>query len=110
MAFNYGGRQEIVSVIKRLVSQVSQGDRSIEEITDDAVASLLYTYPSPDPDLIIRTGGEMRLSNFLLWQSAYSEFYVTDVLWPDFGERDFERALQDYANRDRRFGQVSAKE
>ncbi len=110
VAFNYGGRQEIVSVIKRLVSQVSQGDRSIEEITDDAVASLLYTYPSPDPDLIIRTGGEMRLSNFLLWQSAYSEFYVTDVLWPDFGERDFERALQDYANRDRRFGQVSAKE
>lgn len=110
VAFNYGGRQEIVSAVKHLAQQVSRGDLSAEDLTEDAIAKLLYTYPTPDPDLIIRTGGEMRLSNFLLWQAAYSELYVTDVLWPDFGERDFERALQEYANRERRFGQVSLKE
>lgn len=110
VAFNYGGRDEIVAVVKQLAYQVSSGELSMDDVTEDAVTKLLYTYPTPDPDLIIRTGGEMRLSNFLLWQAAYSEFYVTDVLWPDFGERDFERALQDYANRERRFGQVLVKE
>lgn len=110
VAFNYGGRQEIVSVVRRLVRQVSQGEVTVDKITEETIESLLYTHPTPDPDLIIRTGGEMRLSNFLLWQAAYSEFYVTDVLWPDFGEDDFDRALQNYATRERRFGQVSAKE
>lgn len=110
IAFNYGGRQELINVMHQLADRVSQGDLSIDEITEEEVASLLYTHPTPEPDLIIRTGGEMRLSNFLLWQAAYAEFYVTDVLWPDFGNDDFERALQSYAARERRFGQVLAKE
>lgn len=110
VAFNYGGRQELVQAAQRLAQQVSQGDISLEDITEESITSLLYTWPTPDPDLIIRTGGELRLSNFLLWQAAYSEFYVTDVLWPDFGERDFEQALQNYSKRERRFGQVSVKE
>jgi len=110
VAFNYGGRQEIVRVVRELGEQLAKGGISAHEVTEETIARLLYTYPTPDPDLIIRTGGEMRLSNFLLWQAAYSEFYVTDVLWPDFGEDDFERALQSYAVRERRFGQVSAKE
>ncbi|HKM43812.1 MAG TPA: isoprenyl transferase [Limnochordia bacterium] len=110
IAFNYGGRQEMLNVVKSLVEQVAQGEITVDDINEKAIASLLYTHPTPDPDLVIRTGGEMRLSNFLLWQAAYSEFYVTDVLWPDFGEDDFERALQTYAGRERRFGQVLTKE
>lgn len=110
IAFNYGGRQEIINVVRQVAEQVSRGELSPSEITEEKIASLLYTHPTPYPDLIIRTGGEMRLSNFLLWQAAYSEFYVTDVLWPDFSEDDFEQALQDYAGRERRFGQVTAKE
>lgn len=110
VAFNYGGRQEILNVVQALVGQVDKGEITVDEITETTISRLLYTHPTPDPDLIIRTGGEMRLSNFLLWQAAYSEFYVTDVLWPDFGEDDFERALQDYSGRERRFGQVLAKE
>ena len=110
VAFNYGGRQEVLNVVKKLVEKVSQGEIAVEEISEKTIGGLLYTHPTPDPDLIIRTGGEMRLSNFLLWQAAYSEFYVTDVLWPDFGEDDFEQALQNYAGRDRRFGQVLVKE
>ncbi len=110
VAFNYGGRQEITKVAQALAGQVSTGAITLADITEEKIDSLLYTYPSPDPDLIIRTGGEIRLSNFLLWQAAYSEFYVTDVLWPDFGEADFEKALEAYANRERRFGQVLAKE
>ncbi|NLL47129.1 MAG: isoprenyl transferase [Firmicutes bacterium] len=110
VAFNYGGRQEILHVVQTLAKQVAQGEIALDAISEQTIANLLYTQPTPDPDLIIRTGGEMRLSNFLLWQAAYSEFYVTDVLWPDFDEDDFERALQDYAGRERRFGQVLAKE
>ena len=97
-------------VAQRLAEQVSRGEIGVEDINEEKIDALLYTYGVPDPDLIIRTGGEMRLSNFLLWQAAYSELYVTDVLWPDFGEVDFAKALQDYAERERRFGQVSAKE
>ena len=110
VAFNYGGRQEITMVAQRLAEQVSRGEIGVEDISEEKIDALLYTFGAPDPDLIIRTGGEMRLSNFLLWQAAYSELYVTDVLWPDFGEGDFAKALQDYAERERRFGQVSAKE
>jgi len=110
VAFNYGGRAELTRAARELASQVARGELAAEEITEERLASQLYTWPSPDPDLVIRTGGEQRLSNFLLWQAAYSELYVTDVLWPDFGEKEFEQALQDYLSRERRFGQVSAKE
>jgi len=110
VAFNYGGRSELTRAVRELASRVARGELTVEEITEDAISQELYTWPSPDPDLIIRTGGEQRLSNFLLWQAAYSELYVTDVLWPDFGEKEFEQALQDYMGRERRFGQVSAKE
>ncbi|WP_461368253.1 isoprenyl transferase [Candidatus Darwinibacter acetoxidans] len=110
VAFNYGGRAELARAARELASQVARGELAAEEITEERLASQLYTWPSPDPDLVIRTGGEQRLSNFLLWQAAYSELYVTDVLWPDFGEKEFEQALQDYLSRERRFGQVSAKE
>lgn len=110
VAFNYGGRQELVAATRTLAEQAAAGEISPEEITEEKISSLLYSWPSPDPDLIIRTGGELRLSNFLLWQAAYSEMYVTDILWPDFDEHHFDGALQDYARRDRRFGQVLVKE
>lgn len=110
VAFNYGARQELTTIVRELSGQVAEGKITLDDISEEKISTLLYTHPSPDPDLIIRTGGELRLSNFLLWQSAYSEFYMTDVLWPDFGEADFERALVNYAQRERRFGQVSAKE
>jgi len=110
VAFNYGGRAELTQAARELARQVARGEITPDEITEERLASQLYTWPSPDPDLIIRTGGERRLSNFLLWQAAYSELYVTDVLWPDFGEREFEQALQDYLRRERRFGRVSTKE
>lgn len=110
VAFNYGGRQEIVAATRRLAEQVFKGELLPEDINEERLNEALYTWPSSDPDLIIRTGGEMRLSNFLLWQAAYSEIYVTDVLWPDFKERDFQKALLAFAKRDRRFGQVPLKE
>lgn len=110
VAFNYGGRQELVAATKKLAEQVARGELAPEDINEDNINTALYTWRSPDPDLIIRTGGELRLSNFLLWQAAYSEIYVTDILWPDFKERDFSEALQAYAQRERRFGQVPVKE
>lgn len=110
VAFNYGARSELTQAVRQLAQQVAEGQLTPEEITEEQVTRMLFTWPTPDPDLIIRTGGEMRLSNFLLWQAAYSELYVTNVLWPDFGEKDFELALQDYAGRERRFGQVPVKE
>jgi undecaprenyl diphosphate synthase len=99
IAINYGGRQEIVSAVKKIVEKG-------EEITEQAISSNLYTALSGEPDLIIRTGGELRLSNFLLYQGAYSELYFTDVLWPDFDEKEFDKALTDFAGRKRRFGKV----
>lgn len=110
VAFNYGGRQELVAATKNLAEQVARGELAPEDINEENINTALYTWRSPDPDLIIRTGGELRLSNFLLWQAAYSEIYVTDILWPDFKERDFSEALQAYAKRERRFGQVPVKE
>ncbi|NMA61616.1 MAG: isoprenyl transferase [Firmicutes bacterium] len=110
VAFNYGGRQELVAATKNLAEQVARGELAPEDINEENINTALYTWRSPDPDLIIRTGGELRLSNFLLWQAAYSEIYVTDILWPDFKERDFSEALQAYAHRERRFGQVPVKE
>ena len=98
-AINYGGRAEIVNAIKSL-------ERSGEEVTEDAVGRNLYTSGMPDPDLIIRTGGEVRLSNFLLWQAAYAELYFTPVLFPDFTCAEFDAALEEFAKRSRRFGGV----
>ena len=98
ISLNYGGRQEILDAVN---GALASGVRSVDEA---AFASLLYTSPLPDPDLLIRTSGEMRISNFLLWQTAYSEFYVTETLWPDFREKEFKAALLDYQERDRRKG------
>ncbi|HEY7270129.1 MAG TPA: polyprenyl diphosphate synthase [Dehalococcoidia bacterium] len=104
LAFNYGGRAEIVEAVRRIVAEGIPAS----EISEDVVAAHLTTKGIPDPDLIIRTAGEMRLSNFLLWQAAYSEYYSTPVFWPDFGEAEIDRALDAFAARERRFGGVKA--
>jgi undecaprenyl diphosphate synthase len=104
IAFNYGGRGEIAKAARRLASQVLSGNLPLEAIDADAVTSALDTHGLPDPDLLIRTSGEERLSNFLLWQLAYAEFLFLDVLWPDFDRQHLERALQEFRTRDRRFG------
>ncbi|MDI6858679.1 MAG: polyprenyl diphosphate synthase [Dehalococcoidia bacterium] len=102
VAFDYGGRAEIVDAARRIAAE----GLSPEEIDEDAFAARLYTAGLPDPDLVIRTAGEMRLSNFLVWQAAYAEYYSTPVYWPDFGPEEMEKALQEYARRERRFGGV----
>jgi len=106
LAINYGGRQEIVHSVKKLVELASNGEIPVSSITEDTVSSYIYTPDVPDVDLIIRPSGEQRLSNFLLWQSAYSEFWFSDINWPDFKTDDFVRAILDYQNRNRRFGGV----
>ena len=106
-ALSYGSRQEIVNAIKDISQRIASGELSPADINDDLVTSTLSTYPTPDPDLIIRTSGEQRLSNFLLWQAAYSEFYFTDVLWPNFTESHLDLALQAFGQRQRRFGKVA---
>lgn len=100
LAFNYGGRAEILEAVRRLVAEKI----APENIDEKLFSRYLYTDDLPDPDLIIRTGGELRLSNFLLWQAAYSEYYATHTYWPDFGEAEIENALQAYSQRQRRFG------
>jgi undecaprenyl diphosphate synthase len=105
LAFNYGGRDEIVDAVRRIAADRVPPER----IDETLVASHLYTAGLPDPDLVIRTAGEVRLSNFLLWQSAYAEFYATETYWPDFDEAEIDRALDAYAGRERRFGGVTAK-
>lgn len=100
VAFNYGGRCEIVDAVRRIVTDGVPPD----QITEGLVASYLYTADLPDPDLIIRTAGELRLSNFLIWQAAYAELYFTSTYWPDFDEAEIDRALEAYARRERRFG------
>ncbi len=100
LALNYGGRDEIVHAVRRLIED---GVEAIE-VDERAVSERLYTAGMPDPDLVIRPSGELRLSNYLIWQTAYSEFWFTDVLWPDFSPKDMDRALEAYAGRDRRFG------
>ena len=104
IAFNYGSRDEIVHAIKSISSKIKSGEINPEEITEKTISDNLYTKSIPDPDLLIRTGGEMRVSNYLLWQIAYSEFYVTDILWPDFDKASFCRAIEDFYSRQRRFG------
>ncbi|MBQ4349381.1 MAG: di-trans,poly-cis-decaprenylcistransferase [Clostridia bacterium] len=104
LAVNYGGRAEIVESVKAIAERVKNGTLKIEDITEDTVSAGIYTAGQPDPDLIIRPSGEYRLSNFLLWQSAYAEIYIDDVLWPDYKPEDLDRALEAYAKRNRRFG------
>ena len=106
MAFNYGGRDELLDAFRALARQVRAGEITPEEIGEDHVSRALYTEGVPDPDLLIRTSGEMRISNFLLWQIAYTELWMTPVLWPDFGPIDLYRAIADFQQRSRRFGGV----
>lgn len=108
VALNYGSRQEIARVCRQVAEQVQQGELSLDHIDEQLFAKYLDTVDVGDPDLLIRTSGEMRLSNFLLWQMAYTEIYFTETLWPDFDRRTFEKALVAYQGRDRRFGKVPA--
>jgi undecaprenyl diphosphate synthase len=103
IAWNYGGRDEIVQAIQRIMKDGIQPD----QVTDELVGQYLYTAGVPDPDLIIRTSGELRVSNFLIWQAAYSEWYITPTYWPDFDKEEYRRALEIYGQRDRRYGGVS---
>ncbi|PHM08824.1 isoprenyl transferase [Nostoc sp. 'Peltigera malacea cyanobiont' DB3992] len=108
VAVNYGSRNEITRVCRQVAQLVEQGKLSAQEVNESLVEQHLYTADTPEPDLLIRTSGEMRLSNFLLWQMAYTEMYFTDIFWPDFNREAFHQALLSYQNRDRRFGQVKA--
>ena len=103
IALNYGGRDEIVTAVKKIVSDK---EIAVEEITEELISDYLYTAGQPDPDFIIRPSGEFRLSNYLIWQSAYAEFWFSDVLWPDFSPKHLDKAIEDYRNRHRRFGGV----
>ena len=107
IALNYGGRDEIVKAVKQIATQVQNEEIKVEDITEQIVSENLYTKGMPDPDLLIRTSGELRISNFLLWQLAYSELYFTDCLWPEFTEEEFYKAIVDYQKRERRFGKTS---
>jgi undecaprenyl diphosphate synthase len=106
LAINYGGRREIVDAARALARRVREGELSLDEIDEERFAGALYQPGIPDPDLLIRTGGEMRISNFLLWELAYAELYVTPVLWPDFRRDHLAEAVRDYQQRERRFGAV----
>ena len=102
IAWNYGGRDEILHAVRLMMKD----GLAVEDVTEETFSKYLYTAGVPDPDLIIRTSGEMRVSNFLIWQGAYAEYYVTDIYWPDFDKDEFRAALESYASRDRRFGRV----
>jgi undecaprenyl diphosphate synthase len=104
IAIDYGGRREIADAVRALAREVERGVRTAASIDDETIATRLYTAGLPDPDLVIRTGGERRISNFLLYQSAYAEFSWSETLWPDFGEADLNAALDDYERRQRRYG------
>lgn len=106
LALNYSSRSEITTAVRSLAQRVAQGELKSEEIDEQMISSALYTSFMPDPDLIIRTSGECRLSNFLMWQASYSEFYFTSTLWPDFDKAELERAFEAFASRDRRYGLV----
>ena len=107
VAINYGSRHEMIKACRTIAQKVQRGELPAEAINEDTIAQHLYTSASSDPDLLIRTSGEMRLSNFMLWQLAYTEIYVTDTLWPDFDRQQFDLALESFQQRDRRFGKVS---
>ena len=106
VALNYGSRDEMIRAMKKMANEIKENRLDIDEITEETYAKYLDTAQLPDPDLLIRTSGEQRLSNYLLWQLAYTEFYFTDVLWPDFDKNELEKAVEWYNNRDRRFGKV----
>lgn len=106
VALNYGSRDEMIRAMKKMTQDVKENRLEIDEITEEVYAKYLDTAQLPDPDLLIRTSGEQRLSNYLLWQLAYTEFYFTDVMWPDFDKNELEKAIEWYNNRDRRFGKV----
>lgn len=107
LALSYSGRQEIVAATKSIVNKVKNGEMSPEDITDETISGEMQTCPIGDPDLLIRTSGELRLSNFLLWQLAYTEIFITDVFWPDFRKEEFYKAIESFQARERRFGKVS---
>jgi undecaprenyl diphosphate synthase len=107
IAANYGGRWDITQSVKQLVERVQQGDLTVEDITELHITESLTTADLPEPDLFIRTGGEQRVSNFMLWQMAYTEFYFTDTLWPDFDEQVLDTAITSFNERERRFGKTS---
>ena len=109
VAVSYGGREEIVAAVRNIARQVEEGSLDADAISEVEISKALYTANLPDPDLVIRTSGEMRISNFLLWQIAYSELFVTDVLWPDFSEEHLVQALQAFGGRERRYGKTSAQ-
>ncbi len=109
LALSYGARQEIIDACRRIAQSVRDGKLTSEQIDEETIASHLYTAGLPDPDLLIRTSGEQRLSNFLLWQMSYTELYLTHKLWPDFSKADFMEALAEYDRRDRRFGKTQAQ-
>ena len=106
IAWNYGGRDEIVCAIQKMMREGIKA----EEVTDELVSQYMFTAGVPDPDLVIRTSGELRISNFLIWQAAYSEWYITPTYWPDFDKAEYRRAIESYAQRDWRYGKVSSKE
>ena len=106
LALSYGSRAEITEAIQAIGREVKVGKLDPEQIREETVSAQLYTHGIPDPDFLIRTSGEMRISNFMLWQISYAEIYVTPVLWPDFGKEEFTKALADYAGRERRFGGI----
>jgi undecaprenyl diphosphate synthase len=104
LAINYGGRAELVDAVRRIAREVLQGHLGADEIDERVISSRLYTAGMPEPDLLIRTAGEMRISNFLLWQISYAELWVTEAFWPEFDEAHLHQAIRDFASRDRRFG------
>lgn len=106
IALNYGGRDEIVRAVKKIAGQIIQGEIAADEVTEDYVSDMLDTYGLPEPDLLIRTCNEQRISNFLLWQLAYTEFYFTPVAWPDFSKEELIKAVEAYNHRDRRYGLI----
>ena len=106
VALNYGGRDEMIRAMKNMYKVIEKGTCSVDDITEEKFASYLDTKGIPDPDLMIRTSGEQRISNYMLWQMAYAEFYFTDVLWPDFNKKELEKAIAYYAQRDRRYGGI----
>lgn len=106
VALNYGGRDEIIRAVQKTAAQVKNGDISLESIDEKSFSDMLYTKGIPDPDILIRTSGEKRLSNFLLWQLAYTEFFFTDTLWPDFTQEELAQIIETYQTRERRYGKV----
>ena len=110
IAINYGSRDEMIRAMKKMMKDCEEGKMSVDDISEEKFETYLDTHGIPDPDLLIRTSGELRLSNYLLWQLAYTEFYFTDVLWPDFSKEELEKAIMQYNNRDRRYGKIKEEQ